>query len=83
MHMTPVRVWIALIFLTILSIIMVEGGLLGKFTSVVIIVLAAIKVRLVILYYMEAIEAPRNWRFLYETWNFSVAATIIIGYLII
>ena len=42
--------------------------------------IAAAKARLVILHYMEAKHAPAHWLFLYETWNFSAAAIIIIGH---
>jgi hypothetical protein len=31
---------------------------------------------------MEARRAARHWRFLYETWNFTVTAMVIIGYVV-
>ena len=68
--------------LTLLSVSFFEGGWLGSMSTLLIVLLAALKVRMVILYYMEATSAARHWRFLYETWNFAVSATIIIGYLL-
>jgi len=68
--------------LTFSSVALFEGGWLGKMSSVLIVLIAAVKSRLVIVYYMEATRAARQWRFLYETWNFAVTATIIIGYLL-
>ena len=75
-------IWVTLMSLTGLSVALFEGGWLGRMSSVLIVLIAAVKARLIILYYMEARSAARHWRFLYETWNFAVSATIIIGYLL-
>jgi heme/copper-type cytochrome/quinol oxidase subunit 4 len=76
----PGVVWGMLCGLTLLSVALVEGGWRRSLASILIVLIAAIKSRLVILHYMEANRAARHWRFLYETWNFTVSATIIIGY---
>jgi heme/copper-type cytochrome/quinol oxidase subunit 4 len=76
----PEVVWCILCGLTVLSVALVEGGWRRSLASILIVLIAAIKSRLVILHYMEANRAARHWRFLYETWNFAVSATIIIGY---
>jgi len=78
---SPALVWCILCGLTILSLALVEGGRGRAFASIAITLIAAAKSRLVILHYMEAQRAARHWRFLYETWNFAVTATIVIGYL--
>jgi heme/copper-type cytochrome/quinol oxidase subunit 4 len=78
----PVVVWVALCGLTVLSVALVEGGAWRGAASVVIVLVAALKSRLVMLHYMEATHAAKHWRFLYEAWNFAAAATIIIGYLL-
>jgi len=77
-------VWCALCALTILSVTLVEVGSSSRsrVASVVVVLIAAIKSRLVILHYMEANRAARHWRFLYETWIFLVAGTLIIGYVL-
>jgi heme/copper-type cytochrome/quinol oxidase subunit 4 len=77
----PVAVWCVLCGLTLLSVALVEGGWRRSVASIIIVLIAAVKSRLVILHYMEANRAARHWRFLYETWNFAVTATIVIGYL--
>jgi heme/copper-type cytochrome/quinol oxidase subunit 4 len=77
----PVVVWCMLCGLTLLSVALVEGGWSRSVASSIIVLIAATKSRLVILHYMEANRAVRHWRFLYETWNFAVTATIVIGYL--
>ena len=77
----PVVVWCVLCGLTLLSVALVEGGWSRSVASIIIVLIAATKSRLVILHYMEANRAARHWRFLYETWNFAVTATIVIGYL--
>jgi heme/copper-type cytochrome/quinol oxidase subunit 4 len=78
----PAVVWLLLCGLTILSVAMAEGRWLREISTIVVMLIAAAKARLVILHYMEATRAAKHWRFLYETWNFAAAATIIIGYLL-
>lgn len=69
-----------LIALTLLSLVVFEGHFLGSLAVLAMVAIAAIKSRLVIIHFMEATHAPGNWRFLYETWNFVVAAIIVIGH---
>jgi len=76
----PTIVWLLLCGLTILSVAVAEGRWLRGFSSIVVVLIAAAKSRLVIQHYMEATRAAKHWRFLYATWNFFVAATIIVGY---
>jgi heme/copper-type cytochrome/quinol oxidase subunit 4 len=79
---SPLVVWCVLCGLTLLSVALVEEGWRRSFASIVIVLIAAVKSRMVILHYMEANRAARHWRFLYETWNFAVTATLIIGYVV-
>jgi hypothetical protein len=76
---TPFRLWIFLIGLTISAWAVFEGDAPNLLAGTVVVFIAAIKSRLVILHYMEAKNAPKKWRTLYETWNFTCAALIIIG----
>jgi membrane protein YdbS with pleckstrin-like domain len=71
--------WLLLIGITIISWLFFEGDNAKLLGGTVVVTLAAIKSRLVIVHYMEAKNAPRTWRQLYETWNFSCAALILIG----
>ncbi len=76
----PALVWGALCALTGVSVSLVEGGWLRAAAPIFIMLIAALKSRLVILQYMEARRAATHWRFLYETWSFTVTAMVIIGY---
>ena len=76
----PMGVWCALCGLTLMSVALMEEGWHRSVASILVVLIAAVKSRLIILHYMEANRALRHWRFLYETWNFAVSATIIIGY---
>jgi Prokaryotic Cytochrome C oxidase subunit IV len=78
-HATPVAIWVALCTLTVVSVLVVEGGWWRSVAPVLIVLIAAVKSRMVILHYMEARHARPHWRFLYEAWNFAAAATLIIG----
>jgi hypothetical protein len=73
-------IWCVLCALTGLSVTLVEGGWLHGAAPILIMLIAALKSRLIILRYMEATRAAKHWRFLYETWNFTVTAMIVIGY---
>ncbi len=76
----PLVVWCALCGLTLLSVALIEEAWQRSVASILIVLIAAVKSRLVILHYMEANRALIHWRFLYATWIFAVSATIIIGY---
>ncbi len=77
---SPLAIWLYLMVLTSAAFAICEGKLFASFSTLAIILLAAFKARLVILYFMEARHVPRPWRLLYETWNFAVAAIIVIGH---
>ena len=77
---TPYKVWLALIAMTCVSFLIFEGGVLASLSAFAIVAIAALKSRLVIEHFMEVARAPGNFPFLYRTWNFVVAAIIIIGY---
>ncbi len=76
----PSALWAVLIGLSVLSVALIEKQTLGFYGVGGIILISAIKSRLVILHYMEAKHAEPKWRFLYEIWNFTAAAIIIIGH---
>ena len=76
---SPRIIWLLLVMLTLLSVGIAEKEWLHPVSFVAIVLIAAAKARMVILHYMEASHAPLRWRFLYETWNFCMAAVVIIG----
>lgn len=77
---TPARVWALLCALTLLAVALVERGGLPQVSAVAVVLIAAVKSRLVILHYMEVRHASPHWGRLYELWNFTIAALFIIGY---
>jgi hypothetical protein len=75
-------IWCVLCAMTGVSIMLVEGGWFHGASSILIMLITALKSRLIIRRYMEANRAAKHWRFLYETWNFTVTAMIIIAYVV-
>jgi tryptophan-rich sensory protein len=75
---SPSAVWAILVALTFLSVAFVEEGS-PQIASISVILIAAVKARFVILHYMEVKHAASHWQFLYKTWNYAAAATILIG----
>ena len=78
---SPAAIWCMLCALTGISVSLVEGGWLQGAAPILVMLIAALKSRLIIMRYMEANRAAKRWRFLYETWTFTVTAMIIIGYI--
>lgn len=62
------RIWVILVILTIVSVLIGERHMVGTASSVIVVVLAAIKARWIVLDYMEARDAPSPWRWMYEGW---------------
>ncbi len=77
---SPRAVWLLLIGLTVVSFTLFEGHWLTSLSTLVVVVIAACKARLVVRHFMEVAHAPGNWRFAYETWVFVAAAIIVIGH---
>lgn len=75
---SPSGIWAVLVALTCLSVALVEEGS-PQTASIIVIAIAAVKARLVIIHYMEVKYAAKHWQFLYKTWNYAAAATILIG----
>ena len=79
---TPAAVWLVLCVLSVMAVVQLEEGSSRTTASLLVVLLAAIKARLIIRHYMEAHRARPLWRLLYNAWDFAVAATLGIGYLI-
>ena len=77
----PAAVWLVLCGLSVMAVAQLEEGSSRTIASLLVVLLAAIKARLIIRHYMEAHRARPLWRVLYNAWDFAVAATIGIGYL--
>lgn len=75
----PFVLWMLLVILTSISFALFEGGISALIAGTAIIVISALKSRLIILHYMEAKRAASHWKFMYDTWNFTCAALIIVA----
>jgi Prokaryotic Cytochrome C oxidase subunit IV len=76
----PAAVWLILCLLSVVAVVQLEEGGSRRTASLLVVVLAAIKARLIIRHYMEADRARAAWRILYNAWDFAVASTLGIGY---
>jgi hypothetical protein len=76
----PAAVWLTLCLLSVVAVVQLEEGRSRTTASLLVVLLAAIKARFIIRYYMEADRARLLWRILYNAWDFAVAATLGIGY---
>jgi heme/copper-type cytochrome/quinol oxidase subunit 4 len=74
-----VTVWLVLIALTCGSFAVIEGGVLALISPLIVIGIAAYKIRLVMVHFMEVKSATRTWRTMYTTWILVAAAIILIG----
>jgi len=68
--------WLGLIVATCVSWFSAENHLAGGVTVGMILLIAAIKVRLVFLNFMELRTAPPPWRAIFEVWI--VVCTVLI-----
>jgi heme/copper-type cytochrome/quinol oxidase subunit 4 len=79
-HTTPAQalcVWFLLVVATLGGTWLAEHhGLAGRWTVAVILLLAAFKVRLVMIHFMELGKAPWRWRATFQTWIVVVCSLI-------
>jgi len=74
-------VWIALVLATGLAWWSANGGIVSSFeATAIVMIVAAVKARLVILHFMDLKAAPRSWRFVFEAWVVLSTAVILGGY---
>lgn len=79
---TTSLVWIVLIVATCINIGMADESrpALMAFGAVVIVSVAAIKIRLVIFHFMEIAGAPLPWRLFFDAWLLAVSGAVLHGY---
>lgn len=74
-------IWMLLLAATGLSWWLVERhGLAARLASSAALALAALKVRLVFLHFMELRTAPPRWRLAFEAWLLLFFSIIFLGY---
>ncbi|MGV8073144.1 MAG: cytochrome C oxidase subunit IV family protein [Syntrophobacteraceae bacterium] len=75
------RAWLTLVAVTILSWSLAESPeVAARLAATAVILIAAFKVRLVFIYFMEIPWKPKPWRYVFEVWTVVVAVIIIGGY---
>jgi hypothetical protein len=78
---SAVLVWLTLVCATVASWWLVEHHLVQpQLATTAVLVIAAIKARLVFLNFMELAGAPLAWRAVLEVWAALVAGMLIAGY---
>ena len=80
---TATRVWLLLMAATIVTTwVLSKDGLPTRMATVAIVVIAAVKVRLVLLHFMELRHAPLPLRLVFEAWTLAVTGAIVTLYLL-
>lgn len=82
MNLPMTRAWVLLVAATLTVAALVENDAPARGATIAIILIAAFKVRLVFLYFMELSSGAMPWRGVAETWVTVVTAVILGGYLI-
>ena len=80
LNLRATRVWLILAAAAVLSWTLSESASAVRLGTSAVILIAAIKIRLVVIYFMELGWRPRPWRLVFEFWMFGVTAIILGGY---
>lgn len=76
------RAWLALVAATLTVFALVENDAPARAATIAIILIAAFKVRLVFLHFMELSSGAMPWRLVAEVWIAVVTAVILGAYLL-
>jgi hypothetical protein len=72
--------WLALVAATLAAFLLTEGAADARLATTAVILIAAIKVRLVVVHFMETPWAARPCRLALEAWIVGVTLLILIPY---
>ena len=75
------RAWLALVIATLVVFALVENDAPARSATVAIMLIAAFKVRLVFLHFMELSSGAMPWRLVTEIWVGAVTVVIVGLYL--
>lgn len=76
------RAWLALVCATLLVFALVENEAPARMATIAIVLIAAFKLRLVFLHFMELSSGAMPWRRLAEIWIAVVTALLVGLYLL-
>ncbi len=80
--LTVTRAWLALVLATLVVFALIENDAPARIATIAIVLIAAFKVRLVFLYFMELASGAMPWRLVAEVWVAVVACLILGAYLL-
>ena len=80
LRLPATRVWLVLMAAAVLSWMISEHSTAAKVATSAVVLIAALKVRLIVMHFMELRWRPRPWRILFELWILGVMAIILGGY---
>ena len=80
LRLPATRVWLVLIAAAVLSWTVSENSTAVKISTSAVVLIAALKVRLIVIHFMELRWRPRPWRILFELWTLGFTAIILGGY---
>jgi heme/copper-type cytochrome/quinol oxidase subunit 4 len=75
------RAWLALVLATLVVFALIEQDAPARVATVAVVLIAAFKVRLVFLYFMELASGAMPWRLVTEVWVAAVTLIILGAYL--
>ena len=76
------RAWLVLVAATLVVLIVAENHAPARLATIAIMLIAAFKLRLVFLYFMELASGVRPWRMFAEVWMLVVTGGIVSIYLL-
>jgi uncharacterized membrane protein len=78
----PVAIWVALMSLTLVSVLFAERIHWGSIAIVAMFMIAGVKGELVVAHYMEVGRALPHWRVAYRVWLVAVTFMLTVAHLI-
>jgi hypothetical protein len=72
--------WLLLVAATLTSFALTEDAPAARLATTAVILIAAVKVRLVVIHFMEVPWSARPWRLILEAWIAAVTLVILGGY---
>lgn len=81
-HLPITRAWLVLVAATLVVFTLAENDAPARIATIAIMLIAAFKLRLVFLYFMELASGVRPWRMFAEVWMLVVTSVIVSIYLL-